>query len=158
MMQRARESGVFAGIDRARGAVLSICVTAMASACAAEPEPEPTPPLEGKLSSLQANVFTPTCATSSCHSSTSKAGNLELTSGKSFAQLVNVFAENGTAKAEGVKRVAPGKAEESFLVIKVQTITKVDYGVSMPTTSPTGVPADQLAAIKAWINNGAKDN
>ena len=139
------------------GRIFGVLAMFAVSACAGEPTPDP-PVLEGKLSSIQELVFTPSCATSSCHSSTSKAGNLQLTPETSYAELVDKFAENGTAKAEGLKRVAPGNADESFLVTKIQKITKSEYGLAMPTGSPDGVPADQLKAIKDWINAGAKND
>lgn len=124
--------------------------------CASEPVVEPV--LEAKLSSIQTLIFDKSCATSSCHSATSSAGNLVLEKGSSRGELVDAFAENGAAKKAGLKRVDPGSPDTSFLLTKVQTISNPDYGQVMPTTSPSGLPAEQLAAIRGWIEVGAKDN
>jgi hypothetical protein len=133
-----------------------LLTVSLAGACASEPVIEPV--LEGKLSSLQTLVFDKSCATSSCHNATVNAGNLVLDKGASYAQLVGAFAKNAGAKKQGLKRVDPGKPDASFLVMKVQAITDDTYGQVMPTSSPTGLPAAELAAVRAWITAGAKND
>ena len=122
--------------------------------CSSEPVDELVP----KLSSIQEKILGPSCATAFCHSSTVHAGNLVLEAGESHAQMVGVFSENAAARSEGLKRVVPGDPDASFLFIKVQKVTNSNYGQTMPTQMPDGLPADQLAVIRAWIANGAKDD
>ncbi len=46
--------------------------------------------LTATLSSIQENIFTPPCALSGCHSSTSAQADLSLADGESFENLVGV--------------------------------------------------------------------
>lgn len=89
------------------------------------------------------------CASSSCHGSAQQAG-LRLSSGNSYANLVNVVATQSTAL-----RVIPGNANGSYLVIKVEGRQTV--GARMPLG---GAPLDNidLTNLKNWIDQGAKNN
>ncbi len=121
--------------------------------CGGGDSPVPTKP---KLSSIQANIFTPSCALSSCHSASTAQGNLVLTEGKSRANLVNVAASNTAAAAAGKLRVVPGDPDNSFLVQKLEG-PGAGEGVLMPQGS-SGLPQDQIDAIREWIAKGALDN
>jgi len=89
------------------------------------------------------------CTASNCHGSL-KQSNLDLRPDSSYINLVNVdvFETSG-------KRVIPGDAQNSYIVIKVEGRQAV--GVQMPSGLP---PLDSIdvANLRNWIDQGAKDN
>jgi len=89
------------------------------------------------------------CAGGSCHGSAAQAG-LVLTSGSAYGNLVDVQATQAA-----VKRVIPGNANDSYIVVKVEG--RQTFGERMPFG---GSPLDaiDLANLKNWINQGAKNN
>ena len=109
------------------------------------------------LKSIQANYFTDSCALSHCHDSAQPTqGNLDLSNGKAFAALVNAPAFQAKAKKAGKLLVVPGHPEQSYLYEKLTLTTD---GVLMPygATEPYDVECS-LAAVKKWIEDGAKDD
>lgn len=111
----------------------------------------PTPPVT--FTEIQQTMFTPRCAMPGCHDAASKMGNLDLTAGSSYAQLVNVPPNIPSAAQAGLLRVSPGSPDTSFLMIKLQGPPPVE-GSRMPLT---GAPlsTDQIALIRDWILQGA---
>lgn len=101
------------------------------------------------LSAIQAGVFDNTCA--QCHGgSTSAAADLHLTSGNSYANLVNV---PSTMVANGV-RVIPGDAENSVL----QQVVNPGNAAGLSFSHEGMITDDeQLDLIDEWINGGAKE-
>ena len=89
------------------------------------------------------------CTGSSCHGSAQSAG-MDLRTGAAYLNLVNV---NSTES--GALRVAPGDAQNSYIVIKVEGRQSV--GSRMPLNLP---PLDNIDIqnIRNWINQGALDN
>lgn len=89
------------------------------------------------------------CNISSCHG-LAEEGDLDLTRGSAFSNLVGV-----QAVAEPGVRVITGDATGSYLVIKLEG--RQSSGSSMPLS---GSPLDaiDLANVKNWINQGAKNN
>jgi hypothetical protein len=110
--------------------------------------------IEPTYEAIEAKVFLASCATSSCHSSTGRAGGLDL-SKDGWEALVGVEPKNAAAKAAGLKLVVPGKPEQSFLYVKVsQQGLAAGMGQRMPNVGdPLG--ADAVWAIETWIRNGA---
>ena len=108
--------------------------------------------LQASLESIQANVLGPTCAVAGCHSGPAGPGlpqGMDLTSADaSFANLVNV----ASVQVPALSRVAPGDADNSYLVQKLEGSAAV--GGTMPAG---GAPLDPatIAAIRAWIDSGA---
>ena len=108
--------------------------------------------LQASLDFIQANVFAVSCAFSGCHSGPAGPGlptGLDLTSADaSFAGLVSV----ASVEVPTVLRVAPGDADASYLVQKLEGTAAV--GGRMPAGSP---PLDQgtIDVIRAWIDSGA---
>jgi len=82
----------------------------------------------------------------SCHP---PSGNLDLRQGYSYDALVNVPASG----YDGVL-VVPGNAEASVLYKKVDGSGA--YGANMPLGG--SLSAGQIATIREWINQGAKNN
>jgi hypothetical protein len=89
------------------------------------------------------------CASGSCHGSAQAAG-LDLRSGSSYGNLVNV-----TATQSAASRVIPGNAQDSYLIIKVEGRQTV--GSRMPIGGAALDNID-LTNLKNWINQGAKNN
>ncbi len=89
-------------------------------------------------------VFDQNCT--SCHPN---SGNLDLTAGNSYNQLVNVDASGYSAK-----RVVPGDPEHSVLYKKIDGSGA--YGSNMPLGN--SLSASQIALIKQWIEEGARNN
>jgi len=89
------------------------------------------------------------CTNGACHGVGASAG-LNLERGLAYANLVGV-----AATQEGFERVTPEKANESYLIIKLEGRQQV--GVRMP---PSGNPLDaiHMGNLKNWINKGAKNN
>ncbi|MGI9260556.1 MAG: hypothetical protein ACR2QR_00900, partial [Woeseiaceae bacterium] len=97
---------------------------------------------------IQANVFTPTCATAGCHAGGSPPQGLNLEDGNSFAELVGV----ASSEVPAVLRVAAGDPDNSYLVQKIEGTAAV--GSRMPLG---GAPLDPavIADIRQWISDGA---
>ncbi|HLG21062.1 MAG TPA: c-type cytochrome domain-containing protein [Bdellovibrionota bacterium] len=123
--------------------------------CACGSDSSTTPP-QPTLSSIQTEVFNNSCTFSACHNDDSAQGNLRLTSGNSFSQLVNVSAFNSAAAAAGKLRVVPGDPDNSFLIQKLEG-PSADEGTRMPQTSGF-LPQATIDVIRHWITNGAQDN
>lgn len=89
------------------------------------------------------------CASGSCHGAAQSAG-LDLRSGSSRENLVNV-----TATQSGAARVIPGNAQDSYLIIKVEGRQTV--GSRMPIGG-AALDSIDLTNLRNWINQGAKNN
>ncbi len=112
---------------------------------------------EATLTSLQANLFTPSCALSGCHSSTDPENGLDLSAGKSFASLTT-----GTSpQAPELKRVDTATPENSLiyktLLGEVKPASGGDAIGKMPDNGKV-IPQAQIDAVKAWIAAGAKND
>lgn len=108
--------------------------------------------LQATLDSIQANVFGPTCSVSGCHSGPSGPNlpaGMDLSSADaSFAALVSVVSRQDTA----FQRVAPGDADNSYLVQKLEGNASV--GARMPQGGPF-LDQNTVNAIREWIDDGA---
>jgi len=90
-------------------------------------------------------IFNASCT--GCHGT---SGGLDLTSGRSYAALVNVRANGDPTKF----RVAPEDATNSYLVMALEN-RATNSGKMPPSGSLTG---NQIQNIKNWINTGAANN
>ena len=120
----------------------------------------PTPNLEPTFSSIQREIFNTAdssgrVACISCHNTQNArfAGNLNLTDGISYSQLVNV-ASSGKA---GAIRVLPGNADASYLIQKLEGAPGI-VGERMPRTTGPFLTPGQIQIIRAWIDQGALNN
>jgi len=106
------------------------------------------------LDQLRRDVFIPTCASTSCHSSLRAVGGLVLDDLNAYANLVDVLAENPQARAAGKLRVVPGRPEQSFLYQKLTGNLGPEEGDQMPQT---GIPLapEQIEMVRQWILRGA---
>lgn len=104
------------------------------------------------FSSIQNDIFTPTCAVSGCHSSGSASGGLVLASGQSYGNLVNV----PSAGVPSFDRVEPGNPNSSYLIKKLRGDGDIS-GDRMPRGGPP-LSNSQLNQIIQWIEDGAPNN
>lgn len=90
------------------------------------------------------------CTSASCHGAAAALG-LDLRPGADYGSLVNVTAVEDNSK----KRVLPGDAQNSYIVIKVEGRQTV--GGRMPLG---GTPLDSIDVtnLRNWIDQGALDN
>jgi hypothetical protein len=101
------------------------------------------------LPQIQAVVFTPTCATVTCHFGGVPAAGLNLEDGNSYANLVGVTSSQDV----NFMRVNPGDPDNSYLVRKLE-----GNGTVATIMPPTGMlPAAQIQAIRDWIAAGAPE-
>ncbi len=109
----------------------------------------PPPPLGPTLASIQANIFSPSCALSGCHTGSSPQMNQNLSAGMAYSNIVNV----PSTEEPQYMRVLPGDAANSYLYMKITGDARIT-GVQMPKVGGP-LTADKIAAIKDWINAGA---
>ena len=109
---------------------VSACGGGSGSGGSVSPPPPPTspppPPFGANFSEIQANVFTPTCATSGCHSGAGAPQGLRLDESSSYALLVGVESTQNGA----FLRVEPGNPNDSWLIRKLEGTANV--GGQMP--------------------------
>jgi hypothetical protein len=107
--------------------------------------------LHPQLSSIQREVFNPSCALSRCHGGPRPASGLSLEAGLSWKALVDA------PSALDARRtlVAPGRPEESYILAKVEGGRIV--GGPMPP-GRARLSAGEIAAIRGWILRGAPDD
>lgn len=109
----------------------------------------PPPAIQPTFTSIQANVFSQSCALSGCHAGSAPQMGMNLSSGQAFSNIVNV----ASAEQPSFLRVKPGDATNSYLYMKITGDLRIS-GVQMPATGGP-LSADKIAAIRDWINAGA---
>jgi len=123
------------------------------AACGGGGGEEAPPPLTGlqpTLASIQANVFTPSCAKSTCHTGAMAQQGLVLDPGSSWTNLVNVASPQDMT----LTRVIPFNPDGSFLIHKLEQ--KQTVGGPMPDDGPPYLQQATIQVIREWIMNGAQ--
>ena|SRR5882672_1676682 len=105
------------------------------------------------FATIQRKVFTPSCATASCHGAGS-AGGLGLAGSAAYANLVGIPPTNPVARDAGLLRVAPGDPERSFLLRKLQSTLVSGEGEPMPRVGSM-LPPSSIDLVRRWIAAGA---
>jgi len=105
-------------------------------------------PLEPTLASIQANVFSVSCAISGCHGGGTVQFGLSLDPGLSAGNLINVASQQDPT----LIRVVPGNPDGSFIIQKLEGTQTV--GRRMPDFSPP-LPQATIDVIRQWIADGA---
>jgi hypothetical protein len=109
------------------------------------------------LSSMQAEIFTLSCAISGCHDNrATPAGALTMTSVQAtYAGLVN----RNSTQAPGRKLVAPAAPDDSYLVDKLTGVHLAVGGTGrrMPQDAAPLTP-EEIDRVVTWINDGAQLN
>jgi len=111
--------------------------------------------LQATLSSIQDNIFTPSCALSGCHNSITAQAGLILEDGQSFSSLVDVMSTQSTS----LNLVEPDDSDMSYLLNKLLG-TQIAAGGSGERMRKDVTPLTdaQIDVIMDWIDNGALDN
>jgi hypothetical protein len=130
-------------------ASLLLALAACGAGSGGESPPTQAAPLQPTLASIQANIFTPTCAVSGCHGGAGAMLGLRLDAGFSYASLVNMPSFYDST----LLRVKPGDPEASFLIQKLEPAPA--FGDRMPLT---GCCLQQVTidVIRQWIQDGAQ--
>ena len=119
----------------------------------------PTPNLTVSFSSIQREIFSAAdssgrVACTNCHNVNGARFNfLNLAEGVSYSQLVNV----ASVSKRGATRVIPGDPDNSYLVHKLEGGPGL-VGNRMPNTGGPYLTAGQIAVIRRWIQEGAKND
>ena len=128
----------------------------MTFTCNPAPPPggcDPTAFFTGTYDRIQRQIFNQSCALSGCHDSQTLQNQLNLETGASYGNLINVTPFNTAAQGALWKRVTPGDAVTSYLFHKVAgDLPNKDYGVRMPFHR--GALDDHLVnIIMLWIQD-----
>lgn len=127
--------------------VLMLLVVACFFGCSKEcVQPTGEPSFSGEVQPL----FTARCSFSGCHDAGSASGELVLSAGQAYSQLVNV----PSALEPDRVRVLPGDPQNSYLVMKLENRQSV--GEAMPLGDD--LDSTEIQIIRNWIENGVKDN
>jgi hypothetical protein len=116
------------------------------AACGGGGEEAPPPGLQPTLASVQANIFTPTCAVVGCHTGANAMLGLNLDAGESAASLINIPSFYGMM----LVRLVPGDPDNSFLIQKLEGTTML--GGRMPLNGPY-LQQVTIQVIKEWIQS-----
>ena len=108
---------------------------------------DPSGPMTASFSSIQSHVFTPICT--ACHAGGAAPQGLRLDATNSYTMLVGV----SSAEVPSLKRVAPGDANNSYIIHKLEGHQSV--GARMPFGGPY-LDAQTIGLIRQWIDNGAQ--
>ena len=106
---------------------------------------------EATLSSLQASIFTPSCAKARCHSGSRPSGGLSLDAASTHAQLVGV----ASVVNSGQTRVIAGDPANSLLV---RALKGSVGNVGRMPDGAAALSAAQIANVEAWIAAGAMND
>jgi hypothetical protein len=116
-------------------------------------------PIPTTYSGLADTILVPTCATGACHGGANPAAGLDLTKAKGRESLLGVKVTSaewvGTQWAD-FKRVDTATPENSALLVVLEQPTGLAPALQMPTGAH--LTADKIAAIRAWIVAGAKND
>jgi hypothetical protein len=119
----------------------------------------PTEPLGGgdpidpsaTFTRVQNEIFTPTCATVSCHHPIGQQSQLVLTAGTAYGNIVNV----PSVEMPQLRRIQPGDVANSYLYRKItgSGITGERMPLSLPPLSDA-----QIRLVRDWIRRGAPND
>ena len=106
------------------------------------------------LSTAVQPILTASCALTGCHAGTTPAEGLNLSSGQTFLNTVNVAAQ----QVPSMVVVCPGAPDSSYLVHKIQgtQATVGGSGSRMPLDAP--LSQTEMIIIRMWITAGAANN
>lgn len=138
-------------------AVQGACGRALDTAPSAGPPGAPGAASADAFALIQSQLFAPSCATSGCHTGSAPQSGLDLSAATAYAQLVNVPPTNSAARADGLKRVVPGRPDSSLLWHKLIVPPGHhvrDYGNPMPSGT-AGLSVGQVEYVRQWIAAGA---
>lgn len=112
--------------------------------------PQPTETVT--LAQLSAEIFTPRCAISGCHSGGFPTGNMSLEVSRIASQIIGV----PSSGKPGETRIVPGEPDNSYLLKKLRGVSGI-VGSQMPLTGRR-LTENEIARIARWVEDGAKAN
>lgn len=132
-----------------------LLLLSVAAGCVGSGQGVPAPPEPGATgpktwAEIQTQILEPTCA-QPCHHGGAAPKGLALDHLSAYKALVGVT----SAEAPAMLRVAPGKPDESYLIVKVASADPRRIGSRMPRTGPPFLSSPQIAALRQWIAAGA---
>jgi hypothetical protein len=100
-------------------------------------------------------ILSANCAVSGCHVGTSPQQGMNLSSGQTHSNTVDVASN----EVPGMDRIEPGQPDQSYLVHKIQGTQGSVGGTGgrMPL-GRTPLTQAQVDIIRAWVTAGALDN
>ncbi len=104
----------------------------------------------GTFDRIQKQIFTPTCAISTCHDSESHENDLILLSGSAYGNIESVAPFNPAADGDGLLRITPGDPNMSFLYRKITAALPFGYGDPMPLEDEALDP-ELIELVRLWI-------
>lgn len=137
---------------------MGLLIACLLTACSGD-APEGAAKADGTFARIQRDVLDKSCI--SCHragASDARQSQLVLTGDSAYQQLVGVPSAQQVAKADGLLRVKPYRADSSLLYHKVAWVPghhSRDYGQLMPMGTTQGLTAGQLEYVRRWIEAGA---
>jgi hypothetical protein len=140
-------------------AVLAIAASLALVGCGETQGPGGAP--RPSFAKINTDVFEPNC-TYACHSGGEfAAGGLDMKADP-YRTLVGVRAVAAVCKSSPMVRVAPGQPDESLVYLKVAAKLEgkpAPCGDGMPAgVDRPALTADEVDAIRAWIEDGAPDD
>lgn len=101
---------------------------------------------------VQAEIYAPSCAFSSCHGGGSAEGGLDLSEELAYERTVNVNSTTYTSRI----LIVPGDPTNSYLFQRCAAVE--DAGPPMPYGFVDGLAAEPLQLLSDWISAGAKND
>lgn len=130
------------------------------AACGGDTTEKTTPAaIEGTFARIQRTIIEPQCV--SCHrtgTSDARSSQLVLSRDSAYVQMVGVASAQTVARADGMQRVKPFRADSSLLFHKLAWVPghhSRDYGTLMPMGVTQGLTTGQLEYVRRWIEAGA---
>lgn len=103
----------------------------------------------GTWTALAQAIIVPRCASSSCHGGSPPPAFPQLDADAGWAAMVNVQSQQAV-----MDMVEPGDPDQSWLVLRLRGEGGRPY---MPL-GDAQLSSDEIAAVEAWIANGALDD
>jgi len=101
------------------------------------------------LATVQSSIFSSTCAVSGCHLDPGAPFGMDLSQGNALPNTRNV----ASSEVPTFDRIEPGRADESYLYLKVTADPRIS-GDPMPAQG-SPLSASQLDLLRRWIEQGA---
>ena len=111
-------------------------------------------PAAESFTAIYRDIIAPRC--SGCHDSDERAGLNMSTRALALAELIGVPADTASMCNGQGTRVVAGNAANSLLVNKIEA-PNPRCGARMPRNAPP-LEAEDIAQIRRWIDQGARDN
>ncbi len=117
------------------------------------PDPDNVGGAPKTFEEIQVNIFDARCAPG-CHSGGGASRGLSLDRGLAIRSLV----DEPSNEVPELLRVAPGRPDDSYLIIKVQPTDPRRVGNRMPRNGPPFLSSAEIRGLRRWIAAGAEED